>query len=284
MTTPRRSGRKTMGIRKGTVVPAVKGGAQEAVAGPVETPAPSVKAPAKPINIAAETDSFPQETPEAQTFSWGEVAQRGEGHEPGANKLSVSERTRQRLGIRSDEAVTYATDTMHGGISSFSMDDNVGRLLDAVPEARLVLDPKTKQPVRVGHNVLIAYPKAIAEAHQAEVDQMDREMAEKARTHNLPGDMSRLTHEDREAMSEHSHTYLRHIGVGSEVFSPTAGVSYRAVVAHKTVDEIRAEQDRYRQGGRRPNAADAEAADNRARQERESTGRRTNWAGFKPGQ
>lgn len=263
--------------------------AQAAVAAPVE------KLPAQVAQgLMAEVATSPRDTPEAREFAapgaqvdGGATGGVRDRREPGTGKWSLSEASRKKYGIRPEEAISWPTDTAHGALATTSLTDNVAQLLDANPGARLVINPDTGNPVRVGHHLMVAYPRAWDEEHQAEIDRQHAATEKAVHDRALPGDdFNRLnSREDREAMRDHSGLYLRSLGVGSEVMSPTAGMGYKAVVARKSVDEINAEMDRHRMGGRRPNAAHEEAAaasEARERQERNKSGTRKVWSGWRP--
>lgn len=256
------------------------------------TAAPKPQAePAQVADINKDAEMGPRDTPEAQEFAgWGDQVQNRPGdtvrdrRPEGTGMFTVGPATRDRYGIKDTETIAWPVDTRYGNLPNVVPQDNLAMLLDANPSARIVLDPKTRQPVRIGEHVMVAYPKALAEEHQRHVNDMAQATVTAAAEHGLPGDRHDQSEDDIRQWIEDNKEQLHTLGVGSEMYSDTAGVPYRQVLAALGREGIDEMQRRYRLGGRRPNAAFEEeerVASKRDRQEREPRGRRV-WSGWRP--
>lgn len=232
----------------------------------------------------------PRDTPEAKEFSDFSFVTHKKGdtqqdrRPAGTNMFSMGERTRQRYGIKPEEEVAWPIDTRYGNMQNIRPDDNIQILLDSVPGAELVIDPATKQPVRVGVHVAVKYPRALKEEWQRRIDDAHSDNKRRSAEHQLPGDREMRSEDEMRAWAEENRDRLRGLGVGSEVGSPTAGLPFAHVIRGKSAEEISSEMDRFRQGGRRPNLADLEAAaaEQRERQARNTSGQRKVWSGWRP--
>jgi len=232
----------------------------------------------------------PRDTPEAKEFRDYAFVQNKPGdvvkdrRPAGTNMFSVSEATRTRLGIKPEEAVGWPVDTNYGNLRNVRPDDNLATLKDGCPEMQVVLDPATKQPVRVGCHVMVKYPARMVEEAQKEIDRQHAENQRNMREHGLPGDREIRSEAEMRQWAQENRELMRGLGIGSEAMSPTAGRSYEEVMRTRTTDEMKAEMERYRMGGRRPNIADAEAAtEARDRQARDKSGQKRVWSGWRPG-
>lgn len=245
-----------------------------------------------PLDLQKQVETGPRDTPEAKEFADLSYVQHKPGETmrdrrpAGTNAFSLSEATRKRLGIKPEEEVAWAVNTRRSGLENFIPHDNLAIVLENTPGARLVKDPETGQPVRVGEHELIAYPRAVKEEHERRCAEEAREIRRMGEEHGLPGDRHLLTREDMLQMTQEAAEHMRSLGVGSSVFSPTAGWPFEKVLARMSRDEIEAVMERYRRQGRRPNIADMEAAsaeearEGRERQARPKT--RRYWAGWRP--